>query len=241
MQFTESGLLYNRIYRATVLAHLPDGKLKLYIYGVTPFDISAYKDDETLIEDLPMAEPAMSLFGGTGTTNGFISYPHIDATVWCFFENADYMKPIYFATVPAGVDYTSTYNSLSAHENIQHKLVVKNNIIDFHENGNVTLYVNDENNDANATVIDILPTKTSIKITDGSDTSTIDIIPGNKTSTIKQVVLNGNLEVNGNVVINGNEDITGTETVGVDSIIGGISFIGHMHAGNLGAPTSPPF
>ena len=40
---------------------------------------------------------------------------------------------------------------------------------------------------------------------------------------------------------NGNVSINGAETVSIDSTIGGISFVGHSHTGNQGAPVSPPF
>ena len=39
----------------------------------------------------------MSLFGGGGAGNGSYSYPNIGVAVWCFFENGDQNKPVYFA------------------------------------------------------------------------------------------------------------------------------------------------
>ena len=175
---SDSGLMYTGIYRATVLRQEKFGKLKLYIYGVTAHTIDTYLNNQFAIDDLPDAEPAISLFGGTGETNGFISYPHIGATVWCFFENYDYLKPVYFATCPAGKTYNTTYNNLadnkgftntnknykSFENNIDHKLVIGNNHLTFNEDGHVVLEVNSKNNPQEYTTIDILPTTTELYV-----------------------------------------------------------------------------
>lgn len=186
---SESGILYTGIYRATVIKQETHGRLKLYIYGVTPKSITDYYSEDgiyndILVSDLPFAEPAMSLFGGTGTTNGFISYPHIGATVWCFFENYDYMRPVYFATCPAGEIYNSEYlDELSSIDTeysineIKHDLVIGNNRLTFNEKGHVILKVQSHQDISAYTVIDILPNTTDILITNGNVYTHISAIP----------------------------------------------------------------
>lgn len=180
---SESGIMYTGIYRATVIKQESHGKLKLYIYGVTPKPIEEYYNNDVLVSDLPFAEPAMSLFGGTGTTNGFISYPHVGATVWCFFENYDYMRPVYFATCPAGEEYEKTYNKVCQKELNQtndfgvHRLVINNNILTFEEDSHVILEVIDKDDPSKFTTVDILPNTTDILITNGTAYTHINAIP----------------------------------------------------------------
>jgi hypothetical protein len=74
---------------------------------------SMTEDDRILyIESLPDAYPALSLFGGTGAYNHTYSYPHIGSWVWCFFENGQHTKPVYFASIPGGEYAKHEYNEI---------------------------------------------------------------------------------------------------------------------------------
>lgn len=78
---------YYGFYRGTVVQQLTNGFCKIRIPGVL-----AYDD----VDKLPPAESATDIAGGTGK-NGTFSYPDVNSTVWCFFEQGDVNRPVYFA------------------------------------------------------------------------------------------------------------------------------------------------
>lgn len=56
--------------------------------------------EEIRTADLPWAHPAWPL-GPSGQDQGYFDVPPVGSVVWCFFENADPMQPVYWA-VSAG-------------------------------------------------------------------------------------------------------------------------------------------
>lgn len=94
---TDIGLKASGFYRGTVKKHLSNGRCKIYIPSI-------YNEQyETDFDKLPDAEQASPLFGGANYGNGVFSYPHLGATVWCFFENEDINRPVYFASTLGGL------------------------------------------------------------------------------------------------------------------------------------------
>jgi hypothetical protein len=98
------------------------GRVKIYVPGVYPKEMSKSPDN------LPWAEPALSLFGGNWTNQrngdlnnetGISTIPHTStgktplkgAEVWLFFENGNWMKPIYFASCQGGDGWHSEHNN----------------------------------------------------------------------------------------------------------------------------------
>ena len=90
------------------------GRIKIYVPGVYPAAFSKETDK------LPWAEPAMSIFGGSGNyaemglnqETGVCSVPHANkddlnsaAQVWLFFEQNDIQKPVYFAICQSGAGW----------------------------------------------------------------------------------------------------------------------------------------
>lgn len=57
------------------------GRVKVRVYPIF---------EGVLDEDLPWAEPAFSL-------SGMFFIPQVNSWVWCFFEQGDYHRPVYFA------------------------------------------------------------------------------------------------------------------------------------------------
>ena len=86
---------YFGFYRGTVEQLLNKGFIKISIPGILYFE-----DDEGNLDisKLPPAECASTPFGGNSKNIGLFAYPELYSTVWCFFENGDLNKPIYFAT-----------------------------------------------------------------------------------------------------------------------------------------------
>lgn len=75
-------------------------------------------------------------------------------------------------------------------------------------------------------------TKAGVNIVEQAGTSTTRTAPNN--------TLDGTEHITGTTTIDSATTINATTTVNADAIIGGKSFLGHMHIGNMGAPTSPP-
>lgn len=90
---------YYGFYRGTVMQQLSNGFCKVAIPGILYMT-----DDKGNIDvnKLPPAECAAESFGGT-INNGTFKYPDLNSTVWCFFENGDVNKPIYFASAHSGL------------------------------------------------------------------------------------------------------------------------------------------
>lgn len=153
------GLKYYGNYRAYVLLHGPAGKVKLFIPGVSPgatipSEISA---DTDYINLLPWAEPAAPIFGGSNNGNGVFSYPNIGSTVWCFFENGDYLRPVYFAACEGGERAKTQYSvarpmpSDPVDDAYVHVFNVGASYIRISETGNITLRV--RSSDGNSSTI----------------------------------------------------------------------------------------
>jgi len=117
---------YNGIYRAKVLDNydpLVLGRVKLGVSGVYPVEI--WKTPE----NLPWAEPVLSLFGGNydvenseslnsitgsygkGIGTGITTIPHIGAELWVFFENGNQNYPKYFGACQGGEGWHSEHKN----------------------------------------------------------------------------------------------------------------------------------
>jgi hypothetical protein len=83
-------------YRGKVVKHCHFGQCKIWIPGLYPDE---YQNKPDL---LPDAEQASPIFGGNINGSGMFSYPDIGAIVWCFLENNDQNKPVYFAVAQGG-------------------------------------------------------------------------------------------------------------------------------------------
>ena len=107
------------IFRGQVISHLSGGKCKIFIEAAGwPEEWRFESPNSTDIVDiygkplqgykLPTASQASPIGGGT-FGNGVFCYPAIYSYVWCFFENGDENKPIYFATEQRGPDSLIQY------------------------------------------------------------------------------------------------------------------------------------
>ena len=85
-------------FRGQVMQQLTNGYCKISIPGILDF---------TDVNKLPPAECATSSFGGQNE-NGTFQYPELYSSVWCFFENGNANKPVYFASA---VNNAKTWNS----------------------------------------------------------------------------------------------------------------------------------
>lgn len=81
-----------------MLQHCSRGRCKIFIPGVYPDVLN----NRTMVDSLPYAEQASSLFGGTNNGNGMFSYPNIDSIVYCLFLDGDQNFPVYFASSLGG-------------------------------------------------------------------------------------------------------------------------------------------
>lgn len=81
-------------------------------------------------------------------------------------------------------------------------------------------------------------TKAGTSIVEEAGTSTSRTAPDNLLDGKYHIT--GTTLIDSETTINASTTINSTETVASDATIGGKSFLGHMHVGNLGAPTSPP-
>lgn len=90
----ENNNKYFGFYRGVVLQQLTHGYCKIAIPGVLYF---TNDDGDVDVNRLPPAECAADCFGGE-LNNGTFKYPDLNSTVWCFFENGNINKPIYFAS-----------------------------------------------------------------------------------------------------------------------------------------------
>lgn len=75
-------------------------------------------------------------------------------------------------------------------------------------------------------------------IVEQAGTSTSRTAPDNLVDGKEHIT--GNTTIDSTTTINATTVINSSETVAGDANIGGKSFLGHMHIGNMGAPTSPP-
>ena len=107
-------------YRGVVISHLSFGRCKIWIPGVYPKEWQL--EENAKINDIygqplkgskyPTANQAAPLSPGGGSGgNGIFSYPAINSSVWCFFENGDENYPIYFAIDMNGRNAELNYSS----------------------------------------------------------------------------------------------------------------------------------
>jgi uncharacterized protein involved in type VI secretion and phage assembly len=83
---------------------LQAGRVRVRIHGVY---------DNLTVEQIPWALYADPFMGGSPNAGGFF-IPELNSKVWCFFENADFMYPVYFAGAPSmldGIDEAKSENS----------------------------------------------------------------------------------------------------------------------------------
>jgi hypothetical protein len=73
-----------------------EGRIKVFVPGI--HDLDWVKNHQ--YDNIPWAEPAMSITHDCGDENGIFTVPAVNAIVWLFFEGADHLKPIYFAVTP---------------------------------------------------------------------------------------------------------------------------------------------
>lgn len=126
------------VYRGQVIQHLTHGKCKVWIPGIYPDEFITKPDN------LPPAEQASSLFGGINNGNGMFSYPNIGAIVWCFFENGDQNRPVYFAASLGGINAASQFRNCNQFESNDdgaylHKICCGRSTITFSEVGNIII------------------------------------------------------------------------------------------------------
>jgi len=91
------------IYRGVVECRYDPERLcrcRIRVWGV--HDELKDKTDKRGIptHELPWAEPAYGLYQGSVSGNGIWTVPLQGSYVWVFFENGNWMKPRYFATIP---------------------------------------------------------------------------------------------------------------------------------------------
>jgi len=97
---------YHGFYRGTVVNNDDTenrGRCKIYIRGVYNEEFEGNDGAQ-----LPWAEPCQPLFCGGGGSNGTFQCPDMNSTVWCFFENGDVMKPVFFGQT---TDKDGTFNT----------------------------------------------------------------------------------------------------------------------------------
>jgi hypothetical protein len=92
------------IYRGVVECRYDPERLcrcRIRVWGV--HDELKDKTDKRGIptKELPWAEPAYGLYMGSVSGNGVWTVPLQGSYVWVFFENGNWMRPRYFATIPA--------------------------------------------------------------------------------------------------------------------------------------------
>ena len=80
-------------------------RIQVRILGLHPFEENEQDIDYIPLKCLPWAEQAGDLFGGFGRTgSGVYKLPEVESWVWIFFDNGNYQKPVYFASIPGNED-----------------------------------------------------------------------------------------------------------------------------------------
>lgn len=89
---------FTGIYRGTVVDNndpLKLGRIKVKVY---PWFANITESNK-----LPWAVPAMPIWEGSGNGYGYFAVPKVGSQVFVFFENGEYMQPVYFAEALDGV------------------------------------------------------------------------------------------------------------------------------------------
>lgn len=92
------------IYRGVIENNkdpLKAGRCKIRVFGIHSLNKIATATDGIPTDDLPWAQPALSLIEGSISKYGFFGVPLQGSHVFLFFENGNILQPRYFATVPA--------------------------------------------------------------------------------------------------------------------------------------------
>jgi len=76
------------------------GRVRVRIWGLHTERKSRIATEGIPTEHLPWAEPCMSIIEGSISGNGFFGVPLQGSQVMLFFENGDYERPMYFASLP---------------------------------------------------------------------------------------------------------------------------------------------
>lgn len=182
------------------------GRIKIYVPGVYPAAFSKETDK------LPWAEPAMSIFGGSGNyaemglnqETGVCSVPHANkddlnsaAQVWLFFEQNDIQKPVYFAICQSGAGWFSEHSN-------QHRI----------QTNNVLIEIDDEpSNEKSTSKTDYANSGTETygfdvdKKTQVETTVTVSIMNSGNCALNLKIVGDVNLNVEGNLI----ENVTGNK------------------------------
>ena len=198
------------------------GRCKVYIPGVYP---EKFKENDG--ELLPWCEPCQPLFCGGGGdlhNNGTFQCPDVGSTVWVFFENNDITRPVMFGQT---TDSNGKFD---------------NNICKVYWEG---MYIEMDKSTHTITASATNVTAVAEKVLNGyaetiNLTSTVTNVHSTNINMYGDTLINGAVHITGTTKIDSNLTVNGEETVAIDSNIGGKSFVGHVHLGNAGMPTSPP-
>lgn len=247
---------YFGVYRGWVLDNEdPEerGRCKVFVPGVY---------DNNFIEDsgnrLPWAEPAQPLFaGGKGEddANGTFQCPDKNSVVWVLFEAGDITQPVMIAQTTSKNGKFSTKHCTIKWE----KMCIDLNRED--DKNIITIYADTTINETaktdnvNRTAGKVINDKAgvTINIEAGTDINVkagkvINVEAGSVINIKAPAVnitgattINGTCHITGATTIDSPTTIKAATTITADAIINGIAYTPHKHAGNLGAPTSPPF
>jgi len=220
------------------------GRCKVYVPGVYP---EKFKENDG--ELLPWCEPCQPLFCGGGGDlhkNGTFQYPDVGSTVWLFFENNDITRPVMFG---------QTTDSEGKFDNNICKVYWEGMYIEMDKTThtitasatNITAIAEKELNGYAETINLTAVTANLTSTTTNMIADTTNVTSNNVTNVTSpninmygDTLIKGTVHITGATTIDSNLTVNASEVVAVDSVIGGKSFIGHMHTGNVGAPTSPP-
>jgi len=86
------------------------GRCRIRVWGIHTKKKSKSAIEGIPTNELPWAQPANSIIGGSITGIGLWSVPVKGSHVFVFFENGDHMQPRYFATVP-GINHINSSGS----------------------------------------------------------------------------------------------------------------------------------
>lgn len=182
---------YYGTYRGVVVDNYDPkvkGRVKIYVPGVYPEQLALTP------KNLPWAEPAESLFGGSWTNErdgdlnsetGITTIPHTSsgklkgAQVWVFFEQGNWNLPIFFAACQGGSGWHSEHNN-------QHVVKTDNVRVRIDENpGSASSTCKFDSYNSNNNVLSTkktvsqMPTRTDIEIWNEGGNAVNIIIKGN--------------------------------------------------------------
>jgi len=178
-------------YRGTVVDNydpLVKGRVKLHIPGVYPEELAKTSSN------LPWAEPAMDLFGGSwtnersgdlNTETGVTTIPHTSkltlqgAQVWVFFEHGNWMRPIFFAACQGGEGWHSEHNNQHVIKTDNVRVRIDERPGDSKSTCKFTSYNEKCNLLSKKQVIKDMPTRTDIEIWNEGGNAVNLIIKGN--------------------------------------------------------------